>query len=137
MRTKLKMSAAVSAIAVTALSIQGLSPAMAADPVPSASPSPAATDDIDSPPAGDTEELVDVTIGEKTAPIELPLAQLADPLNALRINLTKSGYRSPPGDLYDGSAVGLYIDANVADVLKLTSRKVAAVYMPKSYRGGC
>jgi hypothetical protein len=157
MRLRFKASALASVVAVTALSIQGLSPTMAAEPDSPDEPTagapatpaepeatspettggtPAETGDVDGPPAGDTEGLVDVTIGEKTAPLQLPLDVLSLPLDILRYNVSKSGEQSAPGDRYDGSAVGLYIDAHVGDLLKLTSRKVAAVYMPKDESGG-
>ena len=131
MRLKLKMSAIASVVAVTALSIQGLSPATAADPEPTATPAPAATDDIDSPPAGDTEGLVDVTLGEKTAPLDVPAALVnANLATVLKWDLGKSGYTST-GDLYGGSAVGVFIDADIAGLLSIKSRKLALINVDK------
>jgi hypothetical protein len=125
MRLKLKMSAVASVIAVTALSIQGMSPATAADPEPTATPTPAATEDVDGPPAEDAEGLVDVTIGEKTAPLDVPAALVnANLVTVLWWDLGRTGYTST-GDLYGGSAVGVFIDADIAGLLSIKSRKLA------------
>ncbi len=145
MRLKFKMSAVASLVAVTALSIQTLSPSAAAEgePQATASETPAAPDaaetaaepeDVPGPPAGDTEGLVDVSNGEKTTPIELP-APSFDLISVLAYDLGKSGY-SWTGDRYDGSAVGVYIDANIADLLTIATRKVAVANVPKSAGGG-
>ncbi|WP_332644431.1 choice-of-anchor P family protein [Aeromicrobium sp.] len=145
MRLKLKMSAVASLVAVTALSIQGLSPATAAEgeaqatatPTPEApattDAAPAEAEDVPVPPAEDTEGLVDVTIGEKTAPIPLPLESF-DVVQILRYDVSKETF-SFNGDTYGGSAVGVYVDSNFLDLIKIVTRKLGLANVPKSAGG--
>lgn len=146
MRLKLKMSAVASLVAVTALSIQTLSPTTAAEgePQATASDTPAATEsaettaepeDVPGPPAGDTVGLIDVTDGEKTTPIDLPAAlESANFITVLKWDLGMSGYTTT-GDLYGGSAVGVFIDADIAGLLSVKSRKLALSNVDKDGGG--
>ncbi|MDR7086089.1 hypothetical protein J2X11_000928 [Aeromicrobium panaciterrae] len=138
MRLKLKMSAVASVVAVAALSVQGLSPAMAADPVPTATAAatPAVPEDVPGPPAEDTEGLVDVKIGDATVPVGFSLLEKYDVFQIARYDVSDSNYHYTGYlDQYDGQAVGVYIDANVADLLKITSRKIAGAEVPRSAGG--
>lgn len=145
MRLKHKMSAVASTIAVTALSVQGLSPATAADPVPTetALPTPAApaadaapaeAEDVPVPPAEDTEGVVDVKIGDATVPVGFSLLEKYDVFQILRYDVTKETFEFT-GDTYGGSAVGVYVDANVLDLIKITTRKLGLSSVPKSAGG--
>lgn len=90
-------------------------------------------EDILYPPAEDAEGLVDVELPDRNVPIDpLPERQVGPIANYYFINLGKTGTISPTGDFYDGSAVGVYFEADVLGLLKVRSRKLGAVYMPKN-----
>lgn len=144
MRLKLKVSAVASVIAVSALSVQGLSPATAAEPEAAgepqatASPTPALPaaaeeepEDVPVPPAEDTEGLLDVAIGDDVVPVSLTPYEEFSAATVVKWNLGRSGYTTT-GDRYGGSAVGAFIDADIAGLLKITSRRLALSNVDKS-----
>lgn len=152
MRLKLKMSAAASAIAVTALAVQGLTPATAAEGEPQATVTPteptaavtpaapaetaAEPEDVPGPPVEDAEGVVDVKIGDATVPVGFSLLETYNLFNTVRYDVSDSNYRySGYLDQYDGQAVGVYIDANIADLIKITTRKIAGAEVPRSAGG--
>lgn len=150
MGLKIKLSAVTSLVAVTALSIQGLSPSAATEPDAVETPAPAAATSsggegsADTPPESssptpeepqaaeepvepEAPKLADVTIGDKTSPINLGALTL--PLNLGSIDLNPQSSPASEGAQYGGGASGAYARVNLAGLINVTSSKLGGIGM--------
>jgi hypothetical protein len=157
MRIRRTTFSAVTATAVTAFLLGGLSPATAdgsdvpAPTLPSGAPAPTAVTDAptdspstqaaeaDDPPVEDAEGLIDLNLQDKTISVPLPLGAVELPLGIAGFDLDgKQKLLVPPfaSTTYGGEAVALNVNVNVLGLLSLKSRKLGAVPVGPSNNGG-
>lgn len=129
-----KKSAVVSAVALTALSVQGLTPSVAAEPTvpatptPAAAPAPTATPATPVPTPTEAPKLLELKNGSKSTPI-LKLPALTLPLNLGRIDLNPQTAPASSAPRFGGGAYGIRTDINLGFSLQLKSSKLGAIGM--------
>ncbi len=149
MRLKFKVSAVASLVAVTALSIQGLSPTSAAEsdgvaspppaaetspadggvdaPAQSSTPAPAEPEAADMPAEPESPKLAEVTIGAKTSPIKL--GGLTLPLNLGFLDLNPQTAPTAENAQYGGGASGLHAEVSTTGLVKVKTSNLGAIGM--------
>lgn len=138
MDLKFKVPAVVALVAVTALSIQGLSPTAAAEPdaVPTpaaatsgeaSAPAPDESVAADEPAVPEAPKLLDLTFGKKTSVIRLGALTL--PLNLGSIDLNPEAAPSSASPRFGGGASGITATINAAGLVQVKTTKLGSLAM--------